>query len=225
MQRILEAEVMDTPQEAAEYDAIDFGAVNMDFARCAIALSTAPAEVLDAGTGTARIPILICQQHSHWQITGIDLARSMLELARKNVLAAGLEECITLETGDAKQMPYDDASFDIVLSNSLVHHLPDPLPFFKEIKRILKPGGAVLLRDLLRPANVENIAQIIDSIGCNYTIQQKQLFRDSLHAAFTLEEIEQFLKEAGLENLRVYQSSDRHWSAIRERSPIETVLS
>ncbi|MBD2580099.1 class I SAM-dependent methyltransferase [Oscillatoria sp. FACHB-1406] len=223
MQRILEAEVMDTPQEAAEYDSMDFGAVNMDFARCAIALSTAPAEVLDAGTGTARIPILICQERSQWQITGIDLARSMLKLAWKNVLAAGLGGRITLEIGDAKRLPYEDASFDIVLSNSLVHHLPDPLPFFQEIKRVLKPGGAVLLRDLLRPANVEDIAQIVDSIGDTYNIQQKQLFRDSLHAAFTLEEIEQLLTKAGLDDLKIYQSSDRHWSGIRERSRIDAL--
>jgi ubiquinone/menaquinone biosynthesis C-methylase UbiE len=216
MQRILEPEVMDTLKEAIEYDAMDFTEVNTDFAQQAIALAHSTAKVLDVGTGTARIPILIAQQRPAWKITGIDLAQSMLDIGKKNIAQANLEKQIHLEAVDAKQMSYTDAQFDLVLSNSLLHHLPNPLPFLKELNRVLKPNGGILLRDLLRPASESIINDIVEQIGENYTRHQKQLFQDSLHAAFTLEEIEELIQEAGIEKVKIYQSSERHWTAKRE---------
>ena len=223
MQRILEPEVMDSPEEAIDYDTMDFTEVNTAFAekaiaisaRYAIALSPPAAKVLDVGTGTARIPILICQQRPHWQIVGIDLAHSMLQVGLKNVEQAELQQQISLELVDAKQMPYQDGQFDMVISNSIVHHLPDPLPFFREIKRVIKPGGAILIRDLIRPASEEIMNALVDSIGTEYNAHQKLLFRDSLHAAFTLDEVKEMVDKSGLEGVKVYQSSDRHWTAER----------
>jgi len=139
MQRILEPEVMDSPEEALEYDAMDFTEVNTAFAQAAVELLPTTAKVLDTGTGTARIPILICQQGFKWEINAIDLAQSMLELAKRNVAQANLGQQIHLELVDAKQMPYPDKYFDGIISNSLLHHLPDPTPFLQEIKRVLKP--------------------------------------------------------------------------------------
>jgi ubiquinone/menaquinone biosynthesis C-methylase UbiE len=215
LQRILEPEVMDSPEEAIDYDAMDFTEVNTAFAETAIALAPTKAKILDAGTGTARIPILICQHRPHWQISAIDLAQSMLKVAQRNVEQANLEKQISLELVDAKQMPYPDNYFDGVISNSLLHHLSDPLPFLYEFKRVLKPNGAILIRDLLRPSSEEILNQIVEAIGTDYNPHQTQLFRDSLHAAFTLEEISQMLQVVGLSDVKVYQSSDRHWTIER----------
>ncbi|WP_013322730.1 class I SAM-dependent methyltransferase [Gloeothece verrucosa] len=215
MQRILEPEVMDTQEEALEYDAMDFTEVNNAFAQRAMELAPNIAKVLDAGTGTARIPILICQQRPGWQVVAIDLAQSMLDIGRKNIEQANLTERIQLELVDSKQMPYPDHYFDVVLSNSLIHHLADPLPFLLSVKRVLKPGGAILLRDLLRPPTQTMINQMVEAIGPEYSQHQKQLFHDSLQAAFTLEEIQQLIARSGLEGLSLYQSSERHWTAER----------
>ncbi|NJO93520.1 MAG: class I SAM-dependent methyltransferase [Hydrococcus sp. RM1_1_31] len=215
MKRILEPEVMDSPEEALEYDAMDFTEVNTAFAQEAVELLPATAKVLDAGTGTARIPILICQKHSKWEINAIDLAQSMLELAKKNVEQANLEGQISLEWVDAKKMPYPDKYFDGVISNSLLHHLPDPLPFLREIKRVLKSNGAILIRDLLRPATEEIVNNMVEAIAFEYSSHQTQLFRDSLQAAFSLEEVEQMIQVVGLEGVKIYQSSDRHWTMKR----------
>jgi ubiquinone/menaquinone biosynthesis C-methylase UbiE len=219
MQRILEPELMDTQEEATEYDAMDFREVNHAFAREVIELvsnRTEPLKLLDVGTGTARIPILISQQRPQWQIKAIDMAGSMLEIGQKNVADAGLEKQIILEFVDAKQMPYPDANFDLVISNSLVHHLPNPLSFFQEIARVLKPKGAILIRDLIRPESESIMNAIVDEIGLEYDDRQKQLFRDSLHAAFTLDEIAELIQAADLQDVKIYQSSDRHWTAKKE---------
>lgn len=220
MQRIMEPEVMDSPQEAIEYDAMDFLSVNTAFAERAIELGSSKSLILDVGTGTARIPILICQRRPQWQIMGIDLAQSMLEIGRKNVEASGLQQQIKLELVDAKQMPYNDAQFDMVISNSIVHHLPNPLPFLKELKRVLKPNGAIFLRDLIRPASQEILDTLVETVAMDCNAHQKMLFRDSLHAAFTLDEVKELMQQAELADIHVYQSSDRHWTAERAALPV-----
>ena len=215
MQRVTEPEVMDSPQEAIEYDAMDFLDVNTAFAESALALCPPTALILDAGTGTARIPIIMCQRRPQWQIIGIDLAQSMLEIGRQNVEQASLQQQIKLELVDAKQMPYPDAHFDMVISNSIIHHLPNPLPFLQELKRVLKPNGAIFLRDLMRPNTQEILEEIVNKYAVDCNEHQKMLFRDSLHAAFTLDEINELMQQASLENVHIYQSSDRHWTAER----------
>ncbi len=216
MERVLEPEVMDTLLEATEYDAMDLTEVNTAFAKQAIALGPPEkALVLDAGTGPGRIPVLMCQMQPQWQIIAIDLAKSMLQIASQHVQQANLQSRIRLELVDAKHLPYEDEKFDMVVSNSLVHHLPDPASFFSEIKRVLKPNGAIFLRDLFRPADEEILNALVESVGKEYNEHQKKLFRDSLHAALTLDEVKQLISQVGLQKVEVYPSSDRHWTAQR----------
>ena len=97
---------MDTWLEATAYDAMDFVAVNTLFAVDAIALDPHAITILDVGTGTARIPILMCQQRPQYLITGVDLAQSMLIIGHRNVEEAKLTQRVKLERVDSKRMPY-----------------------------------------------------------------------------------------------------------------------
>ncbi|MEG4285403.1 methyltransferase domain-containing protein [Microcoleus sp. A006_D1] len=215
MERVLEPEVMDTWEEAVEYDSMDFSEVNAAFAKSAIALGPICGKILDAGTGTARIPIAIAQMRLTWELTCIDLSANMLKVAAENVSRAKVRSQIKLESIDAKAMPYPESSFDMVISNSIIHHLPDPLPFLQEVKRVLKPNGAIFLRDLLRPEKPEMRDNLVEMYAGDCNLHQKQLFSDSLQAAFTLAEVEMIVETAGLLGLRIYESSDRHWTAER----------
>lgn len=214
MKRVLEPEVMDSWSEAVEYDSMDFLEVNRAFAEQAIAvLPKSKGMVLDAGTGTARIPILIAQHKPGWQIIGIDLSENMLKIGESNIKAAAVSNQVELALVDAKKLPYIDGQFDLVISNSIVHHLGDPLPFLCEVKRVLKPGGGIFLRDLQRPKNEADRDRLVEEYAGDCNQHQKQLFRDSLQAAFTLEEVQEMLNQAGLGDVKVYTSSDRHWTA------------
>ncbi|MEO6863672.1 MAG: methyltransferase domain-containing protein [Microcoleus sp.] len=215
MQRVLEPEVMDTWEEAVEYDSMDFTEVNVAFAQSAIALGPMCGKILDAGTGTARIPIAIAQMRPAWELTCIDLSANMLKVGLENLEKAGVRSQINLELIDAKAMPYRESYFDMVISNSIIHHLPDPLPFLQEVRRVLKPNGAIFLRDLLRPLNETIRNNLVEMYAGDCNSHQQQLFSDSLQAAFTLDEVETMLETAGLEGLRIYESSDRHWTAER----------
>nr|WP_199331119.1 class I SAM-dependent methyltransferase [Calothrix sp. FACHB-1219] len=216
IKRVLEPEVMDSIEESVAYDAMDFSEVNTAFAKEAIALCPqAQAKILDVGTGPGQIPVLICQMQPQWQVTAIDLAATMLEIAAQHVEKAGLQAQINLELVDAKKLPYPEAQFDMVISNSLIHHLPDPLPFLLELKRVVKPHGGILIRDLFRPAYEATINDLVNSIGGEFNAMQTKCFRDSLYAAFTLDEVRELFSQAGLSDVKIYQNSHRHWTAER----------
>lgn len=210
--RILEPEVMDNEIEAYEYDQMDFTEVNTDFALLASKLGKKQAKVLDIGTGTAQIPVILSDLQPQWHITAVDLAESMLKLAKKNIEKAGKSQQITLTLVDGKKMPYDDQSFDLVICNSLVHHIPNPLNLFAEIDRVVKANGSILIRDLLRPESENEIEEIVKQANLDYNPRQKKLFKDSLHAALTLDEIQEIISQIGWHNAQVYQSSSRHWT-------------
>jgi ubiquinone/menaquinone biosynthesis C-methylase UbiE len=218
IERILEPEVMDTWLEATAYDAMDFEAVNTAFAADAVELDSNAVKILDAGTGTARIPILMCKIRPQYLFTAVDLAQSMLIIGQRNVEVAGLMQRIRLERVDTKRMPYPDLEFDTIVSNSLVHHLPEPLSFFQEVNRLVKPGGAILIRDLIRPESDREIDDLVLQIGSEYDSHQQDLFRDSLKAALTLAEVQDLIDRANISKVELVRSSNLHWTVKRSRS-------
>ena len=162
--RVLEPEAMDTPEEASAYDAMDHAAVNKHFVDDLLeaGLSDAPGvEVLDLGCGTGQIPIELCRRTSHLKVVAVDLAENMLRIGRENVARAGLSDRIELTHADAKPSLALRASvgagsfaagrFAAVISNSLVHHVPEPAGVLAEAVRLASPGGLIFFRDLLRP--------------------------------------------------------------------------
>src|SRR5437764_12557508 len=124
--RTLEPEVMDSAEEARDYDAMDHAAVNRVFVEDFLAAWDGRAPLLDVGTGTAQIPVELCRRAPAARVVAIDLAQHMLRVGGDNVRRAGLDDRIELRQCDAKQMPFADGSFAGVLSNSIVHHVPEP---------------------------------------------------------------------------------------------------
>jgi ubiquinone/menaquinone biosynthesis C-methylase UbiE len=219
MRRRLEPEVMDTEEDAAEYDAMDFSEPNGQFAEAALALceGLAQPQVLDIGTGTARIPILMLQRSPRMSVLAIDLAGEMLQVAAQNLARHGLSSRCTLRRLDAKALEID-GSFDLVMSNSTAHHIPEPLDLFREIQRVASDRGAILVRDLIRPESEEEAWSIVERVSQGDSPRQRRLFFDSLCAALTLDEVEAAARAADLEGVVVSRVSDRHWSMQRPAS-------
>jgi ubiquinone/menaquinone biosynthesis C-methylase UbiE len=78
--------------------------------------------------------------------TGIDLTPAMLEQARKTQAAQGLTN-VSWDQGDVSAMPYEDGRFDIVTCRFAFHHFPAPLPILREMRRVCRPGGRVVVAD------------------------------------------------------------------------------
>jgi ubiquinone/menaquinone biosynthesis C-methylase UbiE len=215
--RILEPELMDTEEDAEEYHAMDFSEPDGLFAKDALRLleGTTRPQIADFGTGTAKIPVLMCEARKDLEVLALDPAREMLRVASRHVAERGLAGSITLARMDGRATKLAAARFDGVLSNSTVHHLHAPLSLFREMKRVLRPGGAVLIRDLLRPSSMEAAWTIVKRVAAGDTMKQQQLFFDSLCAALTLDEVRALLRDAGWSELEAKQISDRHWSIER----------
>jgi ubiquinone/menaquinone biosynthesis C-methylase UbiE len=80
-------------------------------------------------------------------VTGIDMTPEMVAKARGSVAEMGLDT-VTIVEGSAEQLPFDDASFDVVISNGVIDLIPDKDAVFSEITRVLRPGGHIQLADV-----------------------------------------------------------------------------
>ena len=102
--------------------------------------------ILDIGTGTGFVPLQLLPGLGPGDIfTCSDLSAAMLEACRANLRQAGFPCAIDLLKLDGKHIDLPDASQDAVTINAVMHHLPDPEAMCREINRVLKPGGAVLI--------------------------------------------------------------------------------
>lgn len=215
--RTLEPEVMDTVEEAEGYDSMDHSAVNRIFVDDLLESAVRhelpdPCTVLDLGTGTALIPIELCKRGQRWRVCAVDLAEEMLKVGRRNVDAAGFSDRIELLLADAKSLSESREPFDAVMSNSIVHHIPEPLSVMKVMKDLLKPGGLLLIRDLLRPESDAEVEHLVDMYADGATEHQRQMFRESLHAALTVDEVGAMMDEVDLSRTWLRQTTDRHWT-------------
>ncbi|HXG10591.1 MAG TPA: class I SAM-dependent methyltransferase [Gemmataceae bacterium] len=210
--RILEPEVMDSPEEARDYDAMDHAAVNRVFVADFLAVWDGRNPILDVGTGTAQIPLELCRQSAAARVVAIDLARHMLDRGRENVRRAGLEDRIELRCCDAKQLPFADGAFAALMSNSIVHHIPEPSRVLAEMVRVTAPGGVLFVRDLIRPADAATVERLVATYAGDANDHQKQMFADSLRAALTVEEVRDLVRQLGFDPSTVRATSDRHWT-------------
>jgi ubiquinone/menaquinone biosynthesis C-methylase UbiE len=215
LERVLEPEVMDTQEDADEYAAFDNTSVNEEFVGRALELAPARGAVLDVGTGPGEIAILLASRARGIKVLAIDLGEHMLSMARDNVARAGLGERVEIARADAKETGQSSGAFDMVISNSLVHHIPEPREFLAEVKRVLKPGGGLFIKDLHRPATEGELTRLVDTYAEGCSPYQRRIFADSLHAALTVEEIVALCEEVGLTGVEVRRTSDRHWSIER----------
>jgi ubiquinone/menaquinone biosynthesis C-methylase UbiE len=210
--RVLEPEVMDSAAEARDYDAMDHAQVNRVFVADFRAAWHGRGPVLDVGTGTAQIPIELCRQVPAVEVVAIDMAEHMLGVGRDNVRRAGLEGRVRLEACDAKRLPFAAHAFAAVISNSIVHHIPEPETVLTEMARVLQPGGVLFVRDLLRPDDDAAVRRLVETYAGDANAHQRQMFEDSLRAALTLDEVRGLMARLGLDPAAVRPTSDRHWT-------------
>ncbi len=213
LSRTLEPEVMDDFEEASLYDSMDHRVVNSQFVDDLMAGGAIGVQIIDLGTGTARIPILLGKQSRNLHIMALDAAVHMLDIAARNVDVAGLLDTIQLVHADVKSLTeFDDAICDCVISNTLLHHLPEPIVAIQTSLRLLRPSGRLFIRDLLRPATRDAVEELVFKHAGEETAESQQLLRQSLHAALMLEEARQMAVDCGLASRDVQVTSDRHWT-------------
>ena len=217
IERLLEPEVMDSADEANDYDAMDHSQVNQVFVDDLLSLASETwtaenIDILDLGTGTARIPIELCHRVEEIRVLAIDLAASMLDVAKMNIDFANLLDRIMLDLMDAKQLDLDDDRFDATISNSIIHHVPNPATVISETIRVTKPDGVVFLRDLMRPSSINEVDKLVQQYAGAENEHAQEMFYNSLRAALSIDEMRDLVRSHGFDSSTVQATSDRHWT-------------
>jgi SAM-dependent methyltransferase len=150
--------------------------------------------IVDIGTGTAVLPIRLARLPVFKDATFIatDFFNDMIDIARAAVREAGLEQRIRTEQCDVHALPYPDNFADYAISRSTIHHWADPVQAFREIYRILRPGGIALIHDPRRDPNPEVLQEF------NRRRRDAGFEPNDLNEKYTPGEVAAFLKSAGI---------------------------
>jgi len=212
MDRIPEPDTLSPSDEATEYHAMDHSAVNRQFVDELLKGPTGPL-VVDLGCGPAGIPIELCQRSNDYEVIATDDEVEMLEIAKQEIDIAGCLGRISLNHVAVEAMElFENGMADTVISNSLLHHLEEPRIGLETAVRLTREGGRLFIRDLARPETAEEIESMVRAYSGEESENGQQLFRQSLHAALTLNEIRAIARGLGIPEDHVQMSSDRHWT-------------
>ena len=212
MDRVLEPELMDDPAQAEAYARADFAEENQGFVdrfrECFPDFSAG--RVLDLGCGPADIPIRFARLYPICQVIGVDASLPMIQLGEQAVKQAGLADRITLRCERFESVVGANIA-DAAISNSLLHHLPNPLQFWHKLRQLVRPGSPVLVMDLLRPESPDEAQAIVDRYAADEPEILRRDFHNSLLAAFTEDELATQLARMNLTRLLIDVPDDRHW--------------
>lgn len=213
MKRVPEPELMDDKSQARAYAEADFEEPNsrfMELLQAAFPLGAITGYVLDLGCGPGDIALRVARAWPQCIVHGVDGAVAMLHYARQAVYKAGLTKRVQFTQGRLLEASLPRGKYDLLISNSLLHHLPEPAILWNSLKRYGVKGTPVFVMDLYRPATDDAARALVKQHAADEPPILQRDFFNSLRAAFEPGEVEQQLAQTGLDSLRVEVVSDRH---------------
>ena len=159
--------------------------------------------VLDIGTGSGRLAVELAKvRDNKYEITGLDISENMLKKAQENAEKAGVSDKIQFIPGNADSLPFPDNYFDLVISYASLHHWFRPGLVFKEAQRVVKKGGAVIIRDNQRVYGNRFWEAFVRFLSLFMNRRHSENWPKAIMASYTLSEVKAILKEAELKDFR-----------------------
>lgn len=204
---------MDDPAQALAYARADFSEPHNHFIDLISRhFGASPGgTVLDLGCGPGDICRRFARRFPDCQIHAVDASAAMLDLARTATVDPSLEGRIAYFPGYLPEASLPLKHYDILISNSLLHHLENPASLWKSITDYGHPGSMVFVMDLLRPENREQARDLLREYAGNEPEVLQKDFLNSLLAAYRPDEVRKQLAQQGLDQLRIEVVSDRHF--------------
>jgi len=204
--RVPEPEVMDDSAEVEAYSSAAAQAyldkIDDTFVEHALRLiaDRSTGRALDIGTGPGQIVLKLARCLPGWYFVGVDRSPNMIRQAR---VASGLSPTfgrVQFLLADGSRLPFPHAAFfDLVLCNSVLHHLAQPQLLLAEVARVVKPDAAILIRDLRRPSRLAYPFHV-RWYGRHYSGLMYQLYCASVRSAYTVRELRELLHGSPLVN-------------------------
>jgi trans-aconitate methyltransferase len=212
MERRPEPELMLEEEQALAYAQADFSEPHEHFVDLFAERFPEPVNglVLDLGCGPGDVSLRFAARYPACMVNGIDGSPAMLAAGAELRQRHPAGPRVALIQGLLPEASGPGVPYDTIISNSLLHHLPDPRVLWAVVIRDGAPGARVFVMDLCRPGSPEEVTALVDSHAAGQPEVLRRDFEHSLYAAFTPEEVRAQLREAGLGSFRVEQVSDRH---------------
>lgn len=195
---------------ATDYDDLNQHDAQQQFVDDLLAADTVQGDILDLGTGTAWIPVLLCQQVEICRIMAADLSVDMLEQARYTIEVHGVIDRVQLDHSDATNMAYQDEMFDFVVSHRLLHELGELSPALGEAVRVTNREGRLFFRDFARPDDEAALQRMVTQLTDSPAHQD--WFRQSLQAGWRVEEVQAAVEELGFDADTVRSDDTGCWT-------------
>lgn len=213
MERIPEPELMNEATQARAYAEANFTEPHnycIELLRNSLPDLPPTGIALDLGCGSGDITIRFTCAFSGWRADGLDGAMAMLNYGNAAVQAAGLGDRIQLIKAYLPKGAAPQDHYELIFSNSLLHHLAEPSILWQSIHRWARPGTWIFIMDLLRPDTSDIATQFVRQYAANEPDILQRDFYNSLLAAYTIQEVQTQLQQAQLAHLSVRSVSDRH---------------
>lgn len=213
MQRVTEPEIMDAAEQVRAYALADFEEPHSQFiALLSDRLSHLPetGHALDLGCGAGDITRRFALAFPGWTIDGIDGSPTMLATARQMTVDNSIDDRVNFIEVLLPAAPPSGSKYDLIISNSLLHHLTDPGVFWASLIEWSGGHADAFVMDLKRPESPEQARNLVQQYSAGEPDILQTDFFNSLLAAFEPEEIEEQLRQASLTELRCETVTDRH---------------
>lgn len=160
---------------------------------------------IDIGAGSGLLAIELTKI-SNLKIIAVDIDDDMINLGKFNIKSNDLKDRIEVVKGDVHSLEYNDNYADLIVSRNSLHYWKDAELAFKEIYRVLKPGGMAYIIELRRDAPKDIVEKFKDPFGEFF-----QVFQDTINDSYTMDEASNMIRETKIENyeLRLFQLSDQ----------------
>ena len=214
MKRRPEPELMDSEAQTVAYAEADFNESNTLFTEFFMRrFPDLPEQgwLADLGCGPGDITLRLAGRLPGWNVTGIDAGANMLQRARELLASQPAASNVSFRHAYLPDPTLPPRAWDAVVSNSLLHHLPEPMTLWECVRQLGVPGAAVQVMDLARPKDEAQASDLVDRYTADAPEILREDFFNSLLAAYTPAEVSGQLARAGLGYLDIETPSDRHW--------------
>jgi ubiquinone/menaquinone biosynthesis C-methylase UbiE len=182
---------------------------------------TGPVRILDVGAGRGYVSLLLASRNPQASLIGVDYSPLQVRSAERLRRVRGIENC-RFPRGNAMSLPFEEGAFHAVVSVGSVKHWPDALQGLREILRVLKPGGTMVMAETDRGVSDEELGAFIRRFSI-WFIPDALLFWGLRHVvfggSFTQEDLESLVQTAGFEGLSRHRISTCPYVVVKARKP------